>query len=102
MKHEVTLLELVMKEELRRIDLEISKLDGTYVNPTPRNELAESQYVTQREIHSGPEYLEVRSRLWPTPSMTVDNKPIKNLEEARKIAYRQGLKGVTIKFESSE
>ena len=83
----------ILERQLKLAALELAHLEGVDTH----NELDESEYVEFTPVHNGPDYLEVRASLWRTPHNTVEGKPC-TLEQARDIAHKKGLKGISIKW----
>jgi hypothetical protein len=83
----------ILERQLKLAALELARLEGVETH----NELDESEYVKKVPVYDGPEYLEVRASLWNTPHSAVEGKPC-TLEQARGIARKKGLKGISIKW----
>ena len=95
--------EKILRLQLRKLQELKSKREGTWVAPepvSPPHELEESAaFLTRVAVNSGPEYLPVTASVWgPKPRIHADGVPVRNLEEAREIAAKRGLKGITIRM----
>lgn len=89
--------ELIIEEEIRRLELEIAKLEGVDHLLPRRIDECEDEVMLHKPFHEGPEYLTVVSSLWDKPYITLeDGTPLKCLDDARCIARKRGLKGISI------
>lgn len=90
-----TLQMQVLEEELRRAERRLADLESK-MDPMP-NEMLESEYLNHKPVHTGPEYLEVYVYFWENRLETEHGK-VCDLTEARDLASRLGLKGISITF----
>jgi hypothetical protein len=87
----------ILEEQIRRLERELRVLNGEDVSVHVPNELEESKAFTHSRINSGPEYLTVYASNWSLELHT-DQGLVKSLEEARGLAEKLGLKGISVKF----
>jgi hypothetical protein len=90
----------ILERQLKLAELELARI---VVATTPMvNELEVSEAFTHKPYHEGPEYLTVLSSIWKPPILTLeDGTVLKTLDEARAIAKKRGLKGISIRRKGS-
>jgi len=86
----------ILERQLKLAQLELARLE-VRGQPIP-NELEESEYLPHTPVHQGPEYLEVRARLWTVPHVSIEDRAFKNLAEARALAEREGYAGISLNW----
>jgi hypothetical protein len=96
------LSQLLLEEEIRRLQKDLERLDPDYVLETPYSHVDKSQYMKNVPINSGPEFLTVHATMWPTIELWVDGHEVRNLDNARQYASTHGYKGIRIVFAQEE
>jgi len=86
----------ILERQLKLAQLELARIE-VRGQPTP-DELGESEYLPHTLVHQGPEYLEIRARIWTEPYVSIEGRAFKNLAEARALAEREGYAGISLNW----
>lgn len=85
--------ELIIEEEIRRLEKELAVLEGTAYEP----KIEESIYLDHTPRNEGPEFLEVHASLWDR-KIVAQGHTFTKLDKARDCANAKGYKGIKVTF----
>jgi hypothetical protein len=86
--------EMILEEEIRRLERELRKLEGDFDYPRP---IEECEVLAPYESHDGPEYMEVLSKFWEH-KIIAEGHIFNCLQKVRDYAHSRGFKGIRVVF----